>query len=43
MKEENKNKSLIGRIIDFIAKIFSIKQKKEKKKESRTEDIYPMW
>ena len=32
MEEENKNKSLIGRIIDFIAKIFSIKQKKEKKK-----------
>ena len=41
--KENKDKSFIGKIIDLIAKIFSIKQKKEKKKESSTEDIYPMW
>ena len=44
--EEKNNKSLLQKFINLIARIFSITQKKrkEKEKESRTEDdIYPMW
>tara|TARA_B100001123_G_C14932343_1_gene876265 strand:- start:458 stop:595 length:138 start_codon:yes stop_codon:yes gene_type:complete len=42
--EEKNNKSLLQKFIDLLAKIFSIKQKPKKEKESRTDDdIYPMW
>ena len=43
---EKNNKSLLQKFINLLARIFSIKQKtkKEKEKESRTDDdIYPMW
>tara|TARA_X000000368_G_C23018584_1_gene706936 strand:- start:691 stop:825 length:135 start_codon:yes stop_codon:yes gene_type:complete len=36
-------KSILQRIIDTIAKLFSIKQKKNEKKEKYKDDIYPMW
>ena len=40
--EEKNNKSLLQKFIDLLAKIFSIKQKPKKEKESRTDDdIYP--
>lgn len=41
--EENQKKNIVSIIVNFIAKIFGIKQKKNKKEKPRTEDIYPMW
>ena len=41
---EKNNKSLLQRFINLLARIFSIKQKPKKEKESKTEDdIYPLW
>jgi len=37
------DKSLLQKIINFIAKIFSIKQKIKKNKKRETDDIYPLW
>ena len=41
---EKNNKGLLQKFINLLARIFSIKQKTKKEKESRTDDdIYPMW
>ena len=42
MTNQSKKRGLFEKLIDFLAKIFSIKQIKKKKK-SQTDDIYPMW
>ena len=43
MTNQSKKRGLFEKLIDFLAKIFSIKQIKKKKKNSQTDDIYPMW
>ena len=40
--QEEVKKSYFQKLIDFIAKIFSIKRKKVEKKEN-SDDIYPLW
>ena len=40
---EKNNKSLLQRFIDLIARIFSIKRTKKKEKQTKTDDIYPLW
>jgi hypothetical protein len=42
-KNSIKDKSLIQRFINFLAKTFSIKQYNKKKKKKDTDDIYPLW
>jgi hypothetical protein len=34
---------VIKKFINFILKIFGVKQDKDKKKEKDNDDIYPMW
>ena len=44
MNDEKKNgRSLMQKFIDFIARIFFIKRKSQKKKEYKSDDIYPLW
>ena len=44
MNSEKKNsKSLLQQFIDLLARIFFIKRKPKKMKESETDDIYPLW
>ena len=41
---EKNNKSLLQRLINLLARIFSIKQKPKKEKASKTDDdISPLW
>ena len=40
--QEEVKKSYFQKLIDFIAKILSIKRKKVEKKEN-SDDIYPLW
>ena len=37
------NKSLLQQFIDLLARIFFIKRKEKKEKQSKTDDIYPLW
>jgi len=37
------DKGLLQKFIDLIAKIFSIKRKKNKEEKRKTDDIYPLW
>ena len=43
--EKENSKSLLQKFIDWLAKIFSVKQKSEKEKKNKTDtdDIYPLW
>ena len=43
MANQSKKRGLFEKLIDFLAKILSIKQVKKEKKKSQTDDIYPMW
>ena len=40
--QKNTKKSYLQKLIDFIAKILSIKRKKIEKKD-HSDDIYPLW
>ena len=37
------NKSLLQKFIDLIARIFSIRRRKDKEEKGKTDDIYPLW
>ena len=41
--DKKNNKSLLQQFIDLLAKIFFIKRKEKKEKQSKTDDIYPLW
>ena len=34
---------MIKKLINFIFKIFGSKREKDRKKDSKSDDIYPMW
>ena len=41
--DKKNNKSLLQQFIDLLARIFFIKRKEKKEKQSKTDDIYPLW
>ena len=41
--DKKNNKSLLQQFIDLLARIFFIKRKEKKEKQSNTDDIYPLW
>tara|TARA_B100000686_G_C16600413_1_gene868327 strand:- start:84 stop:224 length:141 start_codon:yes stop_codon:yes gene_type:complete len=40
---KHKKKNFLQQFVNFLTRIFFLKQKKTKEKKNKTDDIYPLW